>query len=502
MNSHPLSLYEIVLAIGQFIPLWESVHSLDDDLWLFTPKDLLAAISVNRLFHATLTPLLWSVYVECAVKSLRDPNEFLCPEEYDIPFDVVKKYSSYIRILDLSSHWTQNLTRKELKDFESILSLRRLRYLSLENWNFLTSHLYRVLAKNADHLEELRLTCCNSIVHKRSKREDTGKSQITFTTSMETGAEEFETMNRRCGRIRLAKLKTLHLDVERFSCPQTLYWLIDVAPALETVVFRELLGSTAKGLSLILRKSCPRLQTIKQGDFWYVNEDIWRRPHKRANTALHLANACAPGHLAHASLDGWRIDNTYMEALSVHRDSLETLELVIRNNNYRDSFKNLSTILERCSRLKHMAVYFERHRVLYDHRISLLFLNKLATCPSLESLGFHGFTLRDDDNHLRESGDDYGSDEGTLRVRIDDEEEFDDYDPEVNRFYGPGWRQLVLQGAGADEYAGRNSAVTRTSIVQPSTLHPPSLTLSSLTASVLIIVSNVVQRRQFSLLLM
>lgn len=106
MNSHPLSLYEIVLAIGQFIPLWESVHSLDDDLWLFTPKDLLAAISVNRLFHATLTPLLWSVYVECAVKSLRDPNEFLCPEEYDIPFDVVKKYSSYIRILDLSSHWT------------------------------------------------------------------------------------------------------------------------------------------------------------------------------------------------------------------------------------------------------------------------------------------------------------------------------------------------------------------------------------------------------------
>ncbi|KAG0067335.1 hypothetical protein BGZ89_006202 [Linnemannia elongata] len=45
-----------------------------------------------------------------------------------------------------------------------------------------------------------------------------------------------------------------------------------------------------------------------------------------------------------------------MEALSVHRDCLETLELDIRDDNYRDSFCNLGTTLEQCSQLKHLAV--------------------------------------------------------------------------------------------------------------------------------------------------
>ncbi|OAQ21963.1 hypothetical protein K457DRAFT_26576 [Linnemannia elongata AG-77] len=177
MNTHSLSLYEIVLAIGQLIPLWESVHLAYKDVWLLKPKDLLAAISVNRLFRTTLTPLLWSVYVESAVKSLGNAYECIGNAEYDIPVDIVQKNSSYIRFLDLSSYYTQfrrideppklncsrlqelrlsasvdsawakrlilanpglrvlhwarnrkNLSREELKDFASILSLQRLRY--------------------------------------------------------------------------------------------------------------------------------------------------------------------------------------------------------------------------------------------------------------------------------------------------------------------------------------------------------------------------------------
>ncbi|KAF9271131.1 hypothetical protein BGZ88_006790, partial [Linnemannia elongata] len=207
MNTHPLSLYEIVLAIGQFIPLWESVHLAYEDVWLLKPKDLLAAISVNRLFRTTLTPLLWSVYVESAVKSLGNAYKCIGNAEYDIPVDIVQKNSSYIRFLDLSSYYTRfsrideppelncsllqelhlsasvdsawakrlilanpelrvlhwarnrkNLSREKLKDFASILSLQRLRYLGLDDWTFLTEHLYRALAKNAGHLEELRLT--------------------------------------------------------------------------------------------------------------------------------------------------------------------------------------------------------------------------------------------------------------------------------------------------------------------------------------------------------
>ncbi|KAG0041013.1 hypothetical protein BGZ89_007698, partial [Linnemannia elongata] len=107
MNTHPLSLYEIVLAIGQFIPLWESVHLAYEDVWLLKPKDLLAAISVNRLFRTTLTPLLWSVYVESAVKSLGNAYECIDNDEYEIPVDIVQKNSFYIRFLDLSSYYTR-----------------------------------------------------------------------------------------------------------------------------------------------------------------------------------------------------------------------------------------------------------------------------------------------------------------------------------------------------------------------------------------------------------
>ncbi|OAQ28808.1 hypothetical protein K457DRAFT_138330 [Linnemannia elongata AG-77] len=339
MNTHPLSLYEIVLAIGQFIPLWESVHLAYEDVWLLKPKDLLAAISVNRLFRTTLTPLLWSVYVEFAVKALGNAYKCINNAEYDIPVGIIQKNSSYIRFLDLSSHHTRfslrdeppelncsllqelhlsasvdsawakrlilanpelrvlhwernrlNLPREKLKDFASILSLQRLRYLGLDDWTFLSEHLYRALAKNAGHLEELRLTRCDSILLKRSKRDDTGKSQYTVITSMETGVEESETMEQMCRRIRLTKLKTLHLDVEH----------------------NHLLGSTGKALSLTLRKSCPRLQTIKLGDDW--GEKTWRL-HQWGVTAPHLLNACAPGHLVHASLRGLRLDNTFMEAL-------------------------------------------------------------------------------------------------------------------------------------------------------------------------------------------
>ncbi|KAK3830113.1 MAG: hypothetical protein JOS17DRAFT_830623 [Linnemannia elongata] len=471
MNTHPLSLYEIVLAIGKFIPLWESLHSAGRDLWVFKPKDLIAAISVNRHFHATLTPLLWSVYVEHAVKSPGEPNKnssyirFLDLSSYLPLIDLVVELNfSHLQELRLSDsvdcawakriilanpelrvlHWARirkRLIWKELTDLECVLSLQRLRYLGLDAWWFLTPHLYNALANNAEHLEELRLTRCNSFVPKHSKQDDTGTSQLRLVTSMERGVEEYESMKRMCGRILLAKVKTLHLDVEHSFCPLTLYWMFDVVPALETVVFEELLGSTAKALSLTLRKSCPRLQTIKLGHIWEVNS--WR-PHQHSDAALYLTSACAPGHLVHASLDGWCIDDTFMEALSVHRDSLETMELAIRDDDYRDSFNNLGTILERCSRLKHLTVYFHKYRKLHDHGQLLLFLDKLATCSDLENLAFHGFTLADDDNRLRENGDDYESDEGMLRVRIDQDKEFDDCEPEANIFYGPGWRELYL----------------------------------------------------------
>ncbi|OAQ28278.1 hypothetical protein K457DRAFT_20461 [Linnemannia elongata AG-77] len=121
-----------------------------------------------------------------------------------------------------------------------------------------------------------------------------------------------------------------------------------------------------------------------------------------------------------------------MEALSVHRDCLETLELDIRDDNYRDFFSNLGTTLEQCSVLKHLAVAVHFYREPCDRQQPLLFLNKLVTCPGLESLTFNGFRLAGENNHMHEGDEDYGSNEGTSRASIEWDPEFEDYhDPQA-----------------------------------------------------------------------
>ncbi|KAK5816337.1 hypothetical protein F5H01DRAFT_367214 [Linnemannia elongata] len=303
-----------------------------EDVWLFKPKDLLAAISINRLFRTTLTPLLWSVFVESAVKSLGNAYECMGNEEYDIPIDSVQKNNSaWAKLLILAN--------PELR----VLHWARIRKKS--SWEKLKDF--------ARHLKELRLTRCNSILLKRSKRDDTGKSRYTIITSMETGVEEFKTLEQTCRRIRL--------------------------------------------------------------------------------------------------------DNTFMEAFSVHRICLETLELDIRDDNYRDSFCNLGTILEQCSQRKHLAVAVPFYREPCARRQPLLFLDKLVTCPGLESLTLNGFRLAGENNHLHEGDEDYGSNEGTSRDSIEWDPEFEDYHDPQAYIFRPRWREVHL-AFGSDACAGWCSA--------------------------------------------
>ncbi|KAG0374137.1 hypothetical protein BGX24_010801 [Mortierella sp. AD032] len=71
MHPHPLTISEIILTIGKHIPIWRSQSTDAEHIdWTYEPKDLLAALCVNRLFNATLTPLLWKVYNELAFNSI------------------------------------------------------------------------------------------------------------------------------------------------------------------------------------------------------------------------------------------------------------------------------------------------------------------------------------------------------------------------------------------------------------------------------------------------
>ncbi|KAG0275324.1 hypothetical protein BGZ96_003845, partial [Linnemannia gamsii] len=180
-----------------------------------------------------------------------------------------------------------------------------------------------------------------------------------------------------CGPVQLLKVKTLHVDVEQNYFSEILNWLFGAVPALETVVFGEISKSRAKALSRIFRKYCPYLRTVKQTS---VYKNFNRTP-PQTTGAAYLVGACAPGSLVHASLDSSRIGSRLMEALSMHRDSLGTLELTISDADYLDSFKKLGTILEQYSRLKHLTVYF--YVSTCDLQQPSVFLDKLALCQGL-----------------------------------------------------------------------------------------------------------------------
>ncbi|KAF9082904.1 hypothetical protein BGX29_003508 [Mortierella sp. GBA35] len=189
MDIHPLILPpEIILAIGKSIPLWIWEQVRDEIHQVFTPKDLVALSSVNRLFYSVLTPLLWATYHEPTYKP-HDPNLLAFRPSayfYSPPaLDVVSKNSPYFRSLDLSNHESRYfrkpellklkcthlqelqlspnvslpLARKLIKDnpglrmldwkrslsidhssrhyakLDTLLSLHQLRYLGLEGWN-------------------------------------------------------------------------------------------------------------------------------------------------------------------------------------------------------------------------------------------------------------------------------------------------------------------------------------------------------------------------------
>src|SRR5690554_2641351 len=102
MSPHPLDLPEIIHRVGGFIPLWIRDYTSARSGRRFTPKDLVAAIRVNRTFHSTLTPLLWAIY---------DESEHLAPS-YSIDYhfslqnqDSLRKYPSIQTILKNSSHF-------------------------------------------------------------------------------------------------------------------------------------------------------------------------------------------------------------------------------------------------------------------------------------------------------------------------------------------------------------------------------------------------------------
>ncbi|KAK3839815.1 MAG: hypothetical protein J3R72DRAFT_492347 [Linnemannia gamsii] len=439
MHIHPLTLPEIVLIIGKHIPLWIPEIGVDGTAWLFRPKDLVATISINRLFHKTLTPLLWTVCAyphDESIKYLSSSYQGGHCRLNEVTPNIIRKNSIFIRYLDLSYNYGEKLytldrlqltcTRlKELKlpqDMYSsdmaplsrllqanpglrylkwkrysklyfasnyikvIFPLRQLRHLCLMEWSINSVYLHHILCNNANSLEELELGHWSRVPHRPPMNENWNGLDLTTEFSL-TNEEQTEAAELIQGRsLLLRNLKTLHLlnrwdrADERAVCN-----LVRAFPALETLIIGFVYNDTALLLGKVMKECCPNIRSI-QGKPDYMTGDGSLPGYDGIG---YVVGGCLPGKLVDFSLNRQEFDAKLADALMEHRNGLEILNVELSDKDLIiQSCTNVRKVLEGCRRLKEFSMRINHAQ--YKEQDTFDVLIGLKVCRTLERLSFYG----------------------------------------------------------------------------------------------------------------
>ncbi|KAK3839812.1 MAG: hypothetical protein J3R72DRAFT_492345 [Linnemannia gamsii] len=396
----------------------------------------MAAISVNRLFHSVLTPLLWTVYYEPNEKMI-DLAEIRNYQEYrglytHVDIDTVEKNSIFLRCLDVSAYsilprmrsaghlqlqcqhhqelrvspdvgvaWVSRLIKlspnlqvldwRRASRASEPLPLRRLRHLSLQGWNLQSLFLRHVLENNANCLEEIDLVTYVCHINDPPMNDDWSGLKDSSVAKMTTHQANRAAKLIRGQRLLLPKVKTLHVNHNPYRNYDLFHSLVCVLPALETLVVEKMDEDDAVGLSQSLQEHCPHLRAIKHPK---LHQNLRFRSVRCTNSTMMPVDACIPGNLMHLSLD-LDLSDTYVKDTILKQTGrgLEVLELVLRGRNTIDaSFVNLSRILEQSKRLKRVWIRNGDYDPFHIFRsITSEFLKGLRCCQELESLTMIGF---------------------------------------------------------------------------------------------------------------
>ncbi|KAI8603119.1 hypothetical protein EDD21DRAFT_413335 [Dissophora ornata] len=455
-SVNPLDIPEILFRVGQFIPLWSpkgSISSVGNVKYSFQPRDLLAAIAVNRTFHRTLTPLLWVVctdyivllnvidileggisapfeiplscshhfrFLEIGFRSIGNNIRFQCTHLQELKLskrvvrDVGVDLISANKQLTLLS-WDLPDMETELmqeKDYVALGGLKKLKVLQLRRWAVdLDRFLEAVLAPIAAELEELLLFNIKGFALHRFLAEiytlNTRSVRAPFTTAASITT--------------LPKLKTLLLD--RLiglidgdgGLDDEVLELIRICPNLETLMIHLDNQCDTEKIGRYLRDYCPKLSAIRRVDkleseYSLEGEDL-----------VPLIQSCAPPSSSKSlsTIDstrpegqglrvlemglGW-LDSAITSALMAHSDCLETLILCFRSDEV-EHFNNACQLLSQCRHLQ----WFEMHN--FEIRLSpddgMLLFQEPWACRGLKSLALSGFeTEFEDDEDEDEDPDD------------------------------------------------------------------------------------------------
>ncbi|KAG0252868.1 hypothetical protein BG011_006701 [Mortierella polycephala] len=413
MPPHPLDLPEIILRVGEFIPLWIRDYTSARSGRRFTPKDLVAAIRVNRTFHSTLTPLLWAIYNE---------SEHLAPSysiDYHFPLqnqDSLRKYPSIQTILKNSIHfrsYENTICTIESLEYRCtqlrVLKLSRwaasalaanliitnshtLRYLSWEShafnsmgdWGVMSSQGYAAL-NSLTKLEILELRLWTVEHHRLTPilaRLSPYLKTLVLADMRGLNSEQDWTL--------LPTLTHLTLNSEWWA-NTAIQDLVRFCPALETLILDPNAECDARAIGRHLRECCPNLSAIEcTGPKIFQSSMLLDDDEYAA-----LIHGCAPVNTANGRGGLKRfdmvldlLDDDTTNALLAHAGSLESLELYIVDD-MPITFKNLNLILSRCTKLK--LVFITNYLLEWPSEIGMEMFREPWGCKELESLSLEEF---------------------------------------------------------------------------------------------------------------
>ncbi|KAG0012866.1 hypothetical protein BGZ81_001344 [Podila clonocystis] len=388
-----MDIPEIVYRIGWFVKVTKPHRSNGRDS--FHPADLIALTKVNRLFHITLTPLLWMMY----------------DKDWSVPFETVQAQSHHFRYLTLESFhyyailkhlWPANgLHSTHLRELHSdykmlsantnlLYSNPQLSVLILKNWD-------DDIEEELDRIQQ----ALESLTRLKALRLDTLPSYFAqrLTTFLNNNAASLTSLIIKYPRFQpvfdgchsLEYLTNVEFDIES-DYGRGLPQLFRLCPSLTKLKLVHWEFCPVAELSKTMREFCPKLESINYRDLHCYDTPL---PQCNSETMLQAS-------------DRWLdvisyvifVSDEICKTLISHAGWLETLKLFYsRYNKDREQYdRNVCKILAHCSHLRTVIVSggeaYEPPNGTRDKRNTCLEWFEEEgpwACSNLEVLVFQGF---------------------------------------------------------------------------------------------------------------
>ncbi|KAF9584216.1 hypothetical protein BGW38_007209 [Lunasporangiospora selenospora] len=418
-NPHPLQLPEIILRIGRFIPFWfEDPDSLKTvNLY---PSNFLKCLSVNRLWRKTLLPLFWIAFDDrvfeeyprlprwlvrqyshnlrfCEIHFDQQPLQYLndiqlqeltlCQWVAEDAATQIVLQSPGLRLLSWDCSLTGEREMRE-QDYKALYGLNRLRVLRLQGWRLDHRKLLPLFSHNHYTLQELSL-------------EDMGGFDDPTSWTQ------------------LFSLTLLEIDCRWNQSNSALAHLVGFCPALKSLALNLYPECDLVLIASMARQSCLELDSlICVEPYNHFQSTTFLKVESHAQLIRDMTHR--PNQLKRYKMAIETLDETILNALLAHSESLESIELFICGDQ-PFIFTNANTLLERCPNLKQFCLY--NYLVDWGLDLGIEVLKGDWACKGLEILELDGFACRMR-NELND-GADAGLEEEEERTEGHQEETFE-----------------------------------------------------------------------------